>query len=70
MNAPAETPFVELLAAVSTYVIPNDDNLVMDALGAYGASFSKAKKAPKPADRANMLAGLVWLHRDATYDTL
>ena len=68
MNAPAETPFVELLAAISPYAIPKDDALVIEALHAYGASFSKAKKAPKPAERADLLAAMVWLH--ATYDTL
>ena len=68
MNASAETSFADLLAAASTYILPTTDALVMDALNTYGASFSKAKKAPKPAERYDLLAGLVWLH--ATYESL
>ena len=55
--------FAELLAQDCDHEIPSTDALVIAALNAYGAVFKKrGKTAEAIASRADLLAGLTWLH--------
>ena len=62
MAAVADSSFAALLAEDSDVVPPATDKEVIELLTAYGAHFSRAKKEPKPTERREILAGMLWLH--------
>jgi hypothetical protein len=54
--------FATLLAEDSDFALPASDPKAIQSLIAYGAIFSRAKKEPKPTERLEILAGMLWLH--------